>query len=133
MFYEAIGASDPLFVNNVGRDCDGTFSCVAWNFAAKTAANDDFSRSYRAAFKREPDYHSAANYSAIQVLVAAIKHAGAVDNAKIRDALATIRIPTLVGTYRVDPNTGIQLGYTSFIIQWQNGKQVVVYPGNVAN
>ena len=133
MFYEAIGASDPLFVNNVGRDCDGTFSCVAWNFAAKSAANDEFTRSYRAAFKREPDYHSAANYSAIQVLAAAIKRAGAVDNAKIRDAMATIRVPTLVGSYRVDPNTGIQLGYTSYIIQWQNGKQVVVYPGNVAN
>ena len=34
---------------------------------------------------------------------------------------------------RVDPRTGIQLGYTSYILQWQHGKQVIVYPGNVAH
>jgi hypothetical protein len=24
------------------------------------------------------------------------------------------------------------MGYTSYIFQWQNGKQVILYPGNVA-
>ncbi|MBV8356186.1 MAG: amino acid ABC transporter substrate-binding protein [Candidatus Eremiobacteraeota bacterium] len=131
MFYEAIGASDPLFVRSVGRDCDGTFSVVAWNFAQKTPESQAFVRDYQAMFHREPDYHSASNYSAIHVLTAAVKSAGSVDNQKIRDALATMRLKTLLGTYRVD-QYGIQLGYTSYIIQWQKGKQEIVYPGNVA-
>jgi hypothetical protein len=33
---------------------------------------------------------------------------------------------------RFNPRNGIQMGYTSFIFQWQNGKQVILYPGNVA-
>ena len=105
---------------------------VAWNFAAKTPENAAFVRDYQATFHREPDYHSAANYSAMHVFAAAIKQAGSINQEKIRDALATIRVPTLVGTYRVNPANGIQLGYTSYIIQWQNGKQEIVYPGNVA-
>ena len=129
MFYSAVGASDPLFVKNVGRDCDGTFSAVAWNFSAKTPENERFVRDYREMFKRDPDYHSASNYSAIMLYAEAIKRAGGIDQEKIRDAFATMRVQTLLGKYRVNEQ-GIQLGYTSYIIQWQNGKQVIVYPGN---
>lgn len=133
MFYEAIGASDPLFEKNVGTDADGTYSISAWNFGAKDAANTAFVRDYRAEFHRDPDYHSAANYSSVYVLAAAIKKVGSLDQEKLRDTLAEIQVPTLIGTYRVDPRTNIQVGYTSYVLQWQHGKQVIVYPGNVAN
>ncbi len=133
MFYEAIGASDPLFVKSVGSDAEGTFSSVSWNIAAKDPANLAFKRSYLAEFHREPDYHAAANFACIDVVVAALKKAGAVNQEKLRDAYATIQVPTILGTYKVDPRTGIQLGYISYIIQWQKGKQVVVYPSNVAD
>src|SRR5579872_649538 len=130
MFYEAIGASDPLFVKSVGRDCDGTFSAVGWNFAAKTAENLAFIRDYRKTFNREPDYHAASNYSAIMLYAEAIKRAGSIDQEKVRDAFASMRVKTLLGEYRVNKD-GIQIGYTSYIMQWQNGKQVIVYPGGV--
>ncbi len=129
MFYEAVGASDPLFVKSVGRDCDGTFSAVAWNFSAKTPENERFVRDYREMFKRDPDYHAASNYSAIALYAEAIKRAGSLDQEKIRDAFSTMRVHTLLGNYRVNEQ-GIQLGYTSFIVQWQKGRQVIVYPGN---
>ena len=61
------------------------------------------------------------------------KKRGAVDQEKIRDAYATMQVPTILGTYHVEPRTGIQIGYISYMIQWQNGKQIVVYPGNVAD
>lgn len=131
MFYEAIGASDPLFVKSVGRDCDGTFSAVGWNFSAKTPENDAFKREYREMFHRDPDYHSASNYSAILLYAEAIKRAGGIDQEKIRDAFATMRVHTLLGEYRVNAQ-GIQTGYTSYIMQWQNGKPEIVYPGNVS-
>ncbi|HXP93101.1 MAG TPA: amino acid ABC transporter substrate-binding protein [Candidatus Binatia bacterium] len=133
MFYEAIGASDPLFTKNVGSDAEGTYSVSCWNFASNSAENIAFVRDYRAEYHRDPDYHAATNYSTVYVLGAALKKVGSLDQEKLRDTLATIQVPTLIGLYKVDPRTGIQLGYTSYIIQWQHGKQVVVYPGNVAN
>jgi branched-chain amino acid transport system substrate-binding protein len=133
MFYEAIGASDPRMINSVGNDIEGVYSAVSWNIAAKDPANLAFMKSYADAYKRPPDYHAAANFACIEVVVAALKKAGAVDQEKLREAYATLNVPTILGTYKVQPSTGIQLGYISYIIQWQKGKQVVVYPANVAN
>jgi branched-chain amino acid transport system substrate-binding protein len=133
LFYEAIGASDPRFVNNVGTDAEGVYSAVSWNIAATDPANVAFMKSYAQAYHRPPDYHAAANFACIEVVVAALKKAGAVDQEKLRTAYATLTLPTILGTYKVQPATGIQLGYISYIIQWQKGKQVVVYPANVAN
>lgn len=133
MFYEAIGASDPAFVKNVGTDAEGTYSSVSWNIAAKDPANVAFMKSYQAEFNRPPDYHAAANFACISVVMAALKKAGAVDQEKLRDAYASLNAQTILGTFKVDPRTGIQLGYISYIMQWQHGKQIVVYPSNVAN
>jgi branched-chain amino acid transport system substrate-binding protein len=133
IFYEAIGASDPRFVNNVGTDAEGVYSAVSWNIAAKDPANVAFMKSYAQTYHRPPDYHAAANFACIEVVVAALKKAGAVDQEKLRDAYATLQVPTILGTYKVQPSTGIQLGYISYIVQWQKGKQIVVYPANVAD
>ncbi len=131
--YEAVGASDPRYVESAGKDVNGVFSVTAWDPDAKTAANAAFKSAYRAEFKRDPDYHSASNFSALEVLAAALKRAGSLDREKLRDALGAVHVRTLIGDWRVDPRTGIQLGYTSYILQWQGGKQVIVYPGNVAH
>ena len=133
MFYEAIGASDPQFPKNVGSDAEGTYSSVSWNIAAKDAANLAFMKSYADEYHRAPDYHAAANFACIHVVAAALKKIGRVDQEQLRDAYASMQIPTILGTYKVDPRTGIQLGYLSYIIQWQHGKQIVVYPSNVAD
>jgi branched-chain amino acid transport system substrate-binding protein len=132
MFYEAIGPSDPQFGANAGNDANGVFSVTAWDPDQPTPANRAFISAYKAAFHRNPDYHSASSFSALSVVGAAIQKNGSLDKDKLRTSLATMSMPTLLGTYRVDPRTGIQLGYTSYIIQWQNGKQVVVYPRNVS-
>jgi len=131
--YEAVGASDPRYVESAGKDVNGVFSVTAWDPDAKTPENAAFKSAYRAEFKRDPDYHSASNFSALEVLAAALQRAGSLDREKLRDALSAVHPRTLIGTWRVDPRTGIQLGYTSYILQWQNGKQVIVYPGNVAH
>jgi branched-chain amino acid transport system substrate-binding protein len=133
MFYEAIGASDPLFVKNMGNDAEGTYSSVSWNIAAKDAANAAFMKTYEAEYHRAPDYHAAANFACIQTVAALLKKIGRVDQEQLREAYASAQVPTILGTYKVDPRTGIQLGYLSYIIQWQHGKQVVVYPSNVAD
>ena len=133
MFYEAVGASDPRYVDSAGKDVDGIFSVTAWDPDQKGAVNANFIKDYRAEFHRDPDYHAASNFAALDVLAAAVKRAGSLDHDKLREAIATVSAHTLLGNWRVDPRTGIQLGYTSYILQWQHGKQVIVYPGNVAH
>jgi branched-chain amino acid transport system substrate-binding protein len=132
LFYEAIGAADVQFANNVGSDAEGVFSVTGFNDRYKDNGAPAFVASYRAEYHKDPDYHSASNFAALTVLAAAIVKNKSLDQEKLRATLATIVVPTITGTYKVDPRNGIQLGYTSYALQWQGGKQIILYPGNVA-
>jgi branched-chain amino acid transport system substrate-binding protein len=37
-------------------------------------------------------------------------------------------MPTLLGTYKVEPATGLQIGYQAYVLQWQGAKQPLIYP-----
>jgi branched-chain amino acid transport system substrate-binding protein len=99
-----------------------------WESIITTPGNAEFVQQYSAKYNRPIDYHAATGYSGGMVLEAAVKQVGGLDREKIRDALATIRLPTLLpGEYRVD-ETGAQQGHIMMSIQIQDGKRVVIAP-----
>lgn len=61
------------------------------------------------------------------MLGAAIRTTGSLDQAKLRQALAKLTLKTVAGTFRVDAG-GHQLGYGTYLMQWQDGKQKLVWP-----
>ncbi len=79
-----------------------------------------------------PAYQAAEAGAAILFLVKAIETAGTLDNAKVRQAMNNLDIMTFFGRLKIDPNTGLQIGHKMIIAQWQNGKQVIVWPPEVA-
>jgi branched-chain amino acid transport system substrate-binding protein len=66
------------------------------------------------------------------VLKEAIEKAGEIDSEKINDALHTLETTTVFGHYKVDPETGRQLGKKMFVIQIQDGKRKIVWPDDYA-
>lgn len=127
-----VGPTELSFGSEVGPDSNGVMGVANWSATLKTADNPEFVQAFTKMFNRPPDYHAAANYSALEVLGAAIKRVGSLNQDAIRDQLDTVVMPTVMGTYHVDPKTGIQLGYQSLVIQWQDGKQYVIYPKKFA-
>jgi len=93
----------------------------------KTEGNAGFVRAFTDMFKRAPDYHAAVAYASLRVLAAAVAKVGSLDQAKMRDALLGMSVPTVAGDFKLD-KTGIQIGYTSYALQWQNGRQELVWP-----
>jgi branched-chain amino acid transport system substrate-binding protein len=67
-----------------------------------------------------------AGYFAVQVVADAVKRAGTFDRDKIREATATTDLVTIRGPIKFDKENKAILkeGWR----QWQNGKQVLVYP-----
>jgi|SRR5579872_419984 len=126
-----IGPADPNFAKEVGADSQGVLFANNWSAELKTQGNVAFAKAFKAEFGIEPDYHSAQNYAAMQVLGAAIASVKSLDNDKLRDYMATHEVDTVCGTYHVD-STGMQTGYDSLTDQWQGGKQLVVYPSKWA-
>jgi branched-chain amino acid transport system substrate-binding protein len=97
----------------------------------KTKGNAEFVQAYKQLFGRDPEYHSASNFAAMEVLEAAVKKAGSLDQDKIAAAIATLELDTVYGRFKLDER-GVQLGYVSALLQWQRGKQVVVWPETAA-
>jgi branched-chain amino acid transport system substrate-binding protein len=128
----SVGASMPDYGEALGKDADYVFGPSMWESELKTPGNAEFVRAYQEMFNRDPDYHSAAGYSACQVLEAAVKAVGGLDNQKIRDWIAAAEMETVLpGRFKVDAN-GMMIGHDAVTIQWQGPNKVMVWPAKYA-
>lgn len=127
----SIGPTDPTFGRTLGSVAGGIVGSTTWWPSLKTKGNADFTASFEKTFHRTPVYHSAAAYASLQVLAAAVRQVGSLDQTKIRAALGTMRRDTVAGTFKIDPG-GRQTGYASYLMQWQDGAQKLVLPTAVA-
>ena len=59
-----------------------------------------------------------------------MKKAGSFDNQKVRDALSTIKVRTIIGTFDVDDN-GLNT-HEGLTFQIQNGQRKIVWPEHLA-
>ena len=73
----------------------------------------------------------ANTYAACQVLVEAVRRAGSLDGAKVREAISSMDHNTAFGRFRVDRD-GVQIGHKMLLFQWQDGKRVIVWPEELA-
>ena len=74
---------------------------------------------------------SAPGYGGCQILVEGIRRAGSLNSEKLRDAIAKMDHNTVFGAFRVDRD-GVQIGHKMLLIQWQDGKRVIVWPEELA-
>jgi branched-chain amino acid transport system substrate-binding protein len=128
----SVGAAIPDFVQSLQKDANYVFGPSMWEPEIKTPGNEEFVKAYMAKWNREPDYHAASGWAGCQVLEAAVKKVGALDREKLRDALQALEMETIMpGKYKVDEK-GMMVGHIPLVIQWQNEKKVIVYPGDMA-
>ena len=81
----------------------------------------------------KPAYQAAEAGAAIVFLVKAIETANSLDSTAVRQAMNNLDLMTFFGRLKIDPQTGLQIGHKMVVVQWQNGKQVVIYPKEVAH
>lgn len=100
--------------------------------------NDEFISIFRDLTAKEtgkavdPDYHATEAAAAVICLVKAIEEAGSLDSDAVRAAFNRIHIMTCFGEFKIDPETGIQVGHQMVVIQWQNGEKKIVWPKEAA-
>ena len=74
------------------------------------------------------DYPMVQAYAAGLVAQRCVEEAGTLDQQKLRETAASLDFSTFYGGFRIDPETGRQIGRSVVITQWQQGKKVVVWP-----
>jgi branched-chain amino acid transport system substrate-binding protein len=127
-FFIANGVSQDDFIKAAGKDAEYAVGMSLYEPSLRTAGNAQFVKTYQEKYQGLPGYYSAFGFVAGTVLEAAVKQAGSIDNEKVRTALTTLKMETVMGHHEVDPKTYMQVGVRGLLVQVQNGKREVIWP-----
>jgi branched-chain amino acid transport system substrate-binding protein len=146
MFGVTVGGDLPRFYERLGRMAEFVYGATQWEpelmapvragglipVARRYPGAREFVEAYRKEFPgADLSYHSAAGYAGCQVLLDAIRRAGSLEGAKIRDAILQMDLNTLFGGFKVDAD-GVQIAHRMLMFQWQDGRKVIVWPDELA-
>ena len=76
----------------------------------------------------EVDYPLVQAYAAGLVAQRCVEEAGRLEPGALREAAVSLDFSTFYGRFRIDPSSGLQTGRSPLIVQWQQGRKVVVWP-----
>ena len=117
----ASAASHPRFIALLGQDAEWSLGAVDFDPRVGAAARA-FAKAFMARFTVPPQLAAADGYTAGEVLAAAVRTAGSLDQEKLRAALAKLELATMFGPYRVNPENGAQTGFKALVVQIRKGR-----------
>jgi branched-chain amino acid transport system substrate-binding protein len=132
MFGLTVGGDIPEFYDLLKQNAEYVYGSTQWDDALPYPGQKEFVGAFTKKFKHEPSYHAAAGYAGCLTYAEAVKRAGTLDADKVRDQLLKMEIRTAFGDYKVDPD-GFQIAHKMVMLQWQDGKRVVVWPDDLAS
>jgi branched-chain amino acid transport system substrate-binding protein len=122
----------PEFYQQLGKDAEFVYSATYWEASLPNPGNPEFVAAYQKEFNRAPAVQSANSYAGCQILAEAVRQAGTTESEKLRDTLLSLNIKSVLGDFAVDQR-GFQIGQKAVTIQWQDGKQAVVWPDELGS
>jgi branched-chain amino acid transport system substrate-binding protein len=127
-----VGPALPKFVEELGSTAEYVLGFSSWEPkpALGYPGMKEFIEKYEKRYGVKPNYHAARGYEELQIMEAAVKHAGSFDPERVRDALASIRVETIGGPWKVDEQ-GLS-NREGLTFQIQNGERVIVWPAHKA-
>ncbi len=116
----------------MGKDANYVISDGNWDETMKFPVNDRVVKDYRA---KNPGIASigipvGCAYGAMQILAKAIETAGTLDREKLRSAIGKMDMMTVRGPIKFRENGSAYIKYG--FRQWQDGKNVQIYPKDLA-
>ena len=122
----------PDYYRQLGKEAEFVYSGSFWETGLAYPGNREFVAAYEKEFNRAPAVQSAGAYAGCQLLAEMVRRTRSLDSDKLRGALLTLKTKTIVGDFTVDER-GFQIAHKAITIQWQDGKQVVVWPEELAS
>jgi len=132
IFAGTVGPALPKFVEELGSTSEYVLGFSQWEPKPVLGhpRMKEFIENYERRYGEKPNYHAAMGYDAVQMMEAAVKQAGSFDPERVRDALASIRVETIAGPWKVDEQ-GLS-NREGLTFQIQNGERMIVWPAHMA-
>jgi branched-chain amino acid transport system substrate-binding protein len=131
MYGVTVGGDLPEFYDTLKANAEYVYGATQWEPVLNYPGNKEWFEAYKADFKHEPSYHSAAGYAGCLIYAEGVKRAGSLDSDKVREALLKLEMRTMFGDYKVDKD-GYQLAHKMVTFQWQKERKIVVWPDDLA-
>jgi branched-chain amino acid transport system substrate-binding protein len=132
MFGLTVGGDLPEFHDLLKQNAEYVYGSAQWDESLPFPGQKEFLAGYKKRVKGEPPYFSAAGYAGCLIYGEAVKRAGALDADKVRDELLKLKTKTAFGDYAVDAD-GFQIAHKTIMLQWQDGKRIIVWPEELAS
>jgi len=132
MFGVTVGGDIPEFYALLKQNGEYVYGSTQWDESLPYPGQKEFLDAYTKKSKREPSYHAAAGYAGCLIYAEAVKRAKSLDADLVRAELLKLKMRTAFGDYVVDQD-GFQIAHKMVMIQWQDGKRIVVWPDDLAN
>jgi branched-chain amino acid transport system substrate-binding protein len=132
MFGLTVGGDLPEFYDLLKQNAEYVYGSTQWDESLPYPGQKEFLAAYKKKFKHDPSYHAAAGYAGCLLYAEAVKKAGSLDADKVREQLLKLETRTAFGDYKVDAD-GFQIAHKMVMLQWQEGKRMVVWPDDLAN
>jgi branched-chain amino acid transport system substrate-binding protein len=131
MYGVTVGGDLPEFYDTLKANAEYIYGATQWEPVLAYPGNKEWYEAYKAEFKHDPSYHSAAGYAGCLIYAEGVKRAGTLEADKVREALLKLEMRTMFGDYKVDQD-GFQVAHKMVTFQWQKEKKVIVWPDDLA-
>jgi branched-chain amino acid transport system substrate-binding protein len=118
------GFNTPAIIASAGAAAEGAVSGAAWYLGNPSAENKDFVAAYKAKYNANPDQFAAQSYSALYILLDALKRTPLVTSVlhdKLRDQIAlTTGVKTPLGEFSFTASQDVN--QKVYVVQIKNGQ-----------
>jgi branched-chain amino acid transport system substrate-binding protein len=122
-----------MWSKNLGKDGDYVCHSGGWDYHLKLPGVQRFNDDYKAAYGGFPEPPAGSAYVCVQVLADALERAGTLNRDKVRDAIASTNVMTIMGPMKFKPTGRGEGKYLQTISQWQNGNDELIWPKDQAS
>jgi branched-chain amino acid transport system substrate-binding protein len=124
----AAAAAQPRFVELTGQAAERSFGLLRYDPRFATPSNAKFVLAFSSKWSAKPAAAAAEGYAAATVMAEAVRRAGSLDQDRLREALARLETGTVLGSYKVNPANGEQVGIQPAVGQILGGRTEIVWP-----
>jgi branched-chain amino acid transport system substrate-binding protein len=133
----AVATPMQAFWGDLRERADGWIGPSQWELGAEGSpdvgpSSAAFVERFRRRFGQLPDYPAAQAYAAGLIFQHCVSLAGSCDDASLHAAAAQLSCRTFYGDFRLDPETGIQVGHETVLVQWHGEEKKVIWPAGMA-
>lgn len=129
----AVSAGLTAFGEAVGAQSEGVIGASQWEpgrgVAVQTGPAETWVLSrFRQAFGEEPEYPAVQALGLGVVAAECVRRAGSLRDEAVQQAAVGLDLTSCFGRFRINGETGRQVGHQPLLVEWRSGRKRVVWP-----